>query len=344
MELDTWQASGRSFHFGRHGLGQEETSSVMTSDSLFAALTSALATSSGPEAVQHWIGQFTAGTPALVLSSAFPRAGSVRFFPMPLKHFPSGGPAALPVKTLKKIKYLSETLFKEMLNGADLAALVQKGRGLQDGQFLISAAEFDTLPVSLRNSDLKVFKIDQRPRVVIGRESSQSTLYHTGQVTFSEDCGLWFAARWLRNEPALQQQFENMLGMLGDAGLGGERSSGFGKAALQKMGSLNLPDPNGAAWVSLSRYLPAEDETPALLSPQAAYAIETVGGWIYSTGVKSERRRSINMLTEGSVIGRLDKSAPGQMVDVQPDYNGMQPVGHPVWRCGFALAAGIYTG
>jgi len=342
MKLDTWRISGHAFHFGRHGLGQEETSVHLTSDSLFAALASSLASAASEPVFSEWISHFTGGRPVLVLSSAFPCLASVRFFPTPLRHSSQGEANPLAAKTLKKVRYISEATFKEMLGGAALSLLIQKGLLLQNGQFLISPSEFEGLPASLRNPDLEIYSIVQRPRVTIGRAKADSNLYHTGQVLFSEDCGLWFAVRWLQNEPALAQQLENMLKMLGDAGLGGERSSGSGQTEFSKMGELELPDPSGRTWVALSRYLPAEDETPALSSKEAAYAIESVGGWIYSHGVKSERRRSINMLVEGSVLGRLDKDVPGQMADVQPVYeNDAQPVGHAVWRSGFALAVGF---
>jgi CRISPR-associated protein Csm4 len=341
MELDTWQVSGRSFHFGRHGLGQEETGSWMTSDSLFAALSASLAASEGPDALAGWMRLFSNGTPALVLSSVFPRAGAVRFFPTPLRYGRTGAEGSIPAKTIKKIRFVSETIFRAVLSGTNLVELFDGGRLLQGGQVLISAGEVSSLPAGLKSPDAVIYKIDRRPRVAIARITSESNLYHTGQVTFSEGCGLWFAVRWLNPEPDQRTRFAQMLTILGDAGLGGERSSGFGGAEFQNTGALDLPDPSGGPWVTLSRYLPAADETGALLSENAAYALEAVGGWIQSPGMKSERRRSINMLVEGSVLGRLDKPVPGQLVDVQPDYAGTQPVGHPVWRSGFALGVGI---
>ena len=38
MEIDVWHINGNGFHFGRHGLEQEESRIHFPSDSLFAAL------------------------------------------------------------------------------------------------------------------------------------------------------------------------------------------------------------------------------------------------------------------------------------------------------------------
>jgi len=56
---------------------------------------------------------------------------------------------------------------------------------------------------------------------------------------------------------------------------------------------------------------------------------------------KSERRRAVRMLAEGAVLGGVARVVPGQIIDVQPNYDGKQPLGHPVWRSGLALAVGL---
>ena len=81
MLLDTWTITGKGFHFGKHGLGQEETLIHLPSDSLFAALAARLAALKGSQAVAEWMQPFCDGDPPFVLSSAFPFAGKVRFFP-----------------------------------------------------------------------------------------------------------------------------------------------------------------------------------------------------------------------------------------------------------------------
>lgn len=349
MLLDTWNITGNAssgFHFGRHGLGQEESSVYLTSDSLFAALTARLVALDGLQAVEAWGQAFAKNPPPFVLSSAFPRAGEVRFFPAPLRTARSKKPEEKhpAYKKLKRMRFVSENVFRDLLNGASLADLYDPALCLQNGQALYSAAEKERLPQAQREGK-DLWKIEQRPRVTIGREAQNSWLYFTGRTVFAADCGLWFAVRWTEAGKPYQESLNRLLADLGDAGLGGERAYGFGQAKIESAQKImELPDAGDRPWVTLSRYLPDEQDTPALLDSRAAYNIETVGGWVESPGKASERRRSLHMLAEGSVLGPLKRYFPGQVADVTPDYNGKQPLEHPVWRNGQALAAGFAPG
>ena len=103
---------------------------------------------------------------------------------------------------------------------------------------------------------------------------------------------------------------------------------------------MDLPDPRpDASWVALSRYLPRREEMPALAHEAAAYQLTTVGGWVDSAG---QRRRRLHLLAEGATLGPVGRGAPwGQVVDVRPTYaTESDPVGHPVYRYGYALAVG----
>ncbi|KPL73731.1 hypothetical protein ADN00_14260 [Ornatilinea apprima] len=343
MQIELWNISGRSFHFGRHGMGQEESAETLTSDSLFAALVSRLAALRGGAAVDAWVRPFLGEQPSFALSSAFPRAGEVRFYPAPLSLKNSAAkPDRVDVKSIKKVRFLSEALFRRVINGEALSqTLYENCLKLNEGRLLCAAEDAPRLPAALRKDGAELWTVEQRPRVTIQRDTNQSTLYFTGQTLFAEGCGLWFGLRWLSEDPALRADLAALLADLGDSGLGGERSSGFGAASIQPAGQVELPHTPGQPWVTLSRYLPRADEISALQSEQAAYTLENVGGWAQSPGKKAERRRAVNLLAEGSVFGGLPRLAPGRVVDTQPDYNGSQPLGHPVWRSGLALAVSL---
>ena len=98
--------------------------------------------------------------------------------------------------------------------------------------------------------------------------------------------------------------------------------------------------------MTLSRYLPKEDEVSALGHDSTAYSIKAVGGWVDSPTNMGQRRKLVNLIEEGSVIGeKPPRDVPGQMVDVQPTYrSGSKPLGHEVYRNGFALAVGMEGG
>lgn len=341
MQVETWTITGSGFHFGRHGLGQEESGEHLTSDSLFAALTARQSALGGAPAVESWMQYFIKAPPAFIFSSAFPQAGEVRFFPRPMRSFlKEETRQEQDPKNLKRVKYVSEEIFLKILNGSSLEMLYSKENTLQGGVILVDVAERSKLPRPLRSKEGKVWITEQRPRVVLGRTQVNSTLYFTGRTAFSPDCGLWFGVRWIDRDQNLVSRLTDTLMDLGDAGIGGERANGFGRAEIKPDKPIELPDPTGLPWVTLSRYLPTGQDQPALLYSQAAYHIETVGGWVESPGNPAERRRSVRMLVEGSVFGPLEGSVPGRIVDVQPTYGGNQPLGHPVWRNGLALAVG----
>lgn len=343
MQLDIWHITGDGFHFGRHGLGQEESGLHVPSDTLFAALIARLAEFRGAEAAHEFAMGMQNDPPPFALSSAFPYAGEVRFFPVPLRRPEEpkdGGPRS---KDLKRVKFVSENVFRDMLSGSGLADAFHSGVKLHDGRAVLKQIDESLLPATVRE-DRSIWSLEKRPRVTVGRVVHNSQIYHTGRTVFRHRCGLWFGVRWLQRSDETGRTLEVLLAELGDAGLGGERSTGFGKCTIERAGSLNLPDHDDGLWVTLSRYLPRPDEINALRASEATYTMEVVGGWIDSPVSKSERRRTVRLLAEGAVLGPVRRIVPGQIVDVQPDYKGKQPLGHPVWRSGLALAVGLTGG
>jgi CRISPR-associated protein Csm4 len=343
MQIQSWSILGRSFHFGLHGLGQEKTSPTFPSDSLFAALVSRLARSADSDVVDAFCQPFMAGQPPFVLTSTFPLAGGVRFFPPPLtsRKPPEKLAAGKDAKTFKRVAYVSEKLFCQLLNGAMLSELTGT-RSLQGEQLWLSAEEFEHLPSKLQKEDAKVWAEEQRPRVTLDRASQASTLFFTGQVTFAEGCGLWFGIRWLKDDSTLQKRVADLLADLSEAGLGAERNSGLGAAKIDRLGEFELPDP-AAKWTTLSRYLPRETEISAITHPDSAYTLKSVGGWLDSAAKPGQRRKMVNLLVEGSVFGALPSPVPGQVADARPIYGKekLDPLGHPVYRSGLALAIGM---
>lgn len=344
MQLDCWNIQGKSFHFGSRGLGQEETMITMPSDSLFAALVARLARTEGSQAAAKFCSQFEKGQPPFVISSTYPYAGKIRFFPVPMLSR-SGEVQGLAAKRLKSIDFVSEEIFRSLLKGEPLAKLYDEKYTLQKGSILVGKKDFEGLPTELNKQRGNVWFLDQRPRVTLDRANSTSSLFHIGQVHFAHECGLWFAVRWLNDDPTIKQKFSNMLRELALAGFGAERSVGLGVAEVSESGTLDLPDVKGA-WVTLSRYLPKDDEMNALTNEGSAYSIRSVGGWLDSPVNMGQRRIPVNLIEEGSVIGaKLNDEVPGQMVDVRPRYKtGEDVLGHPVYRCGYALAIGMEGG
>lgn len=341
MQLDVWHIHGTSFHLGKHGLEQEESAEHLGSDSLFAAIVARIVALRGSDAATQFVNEMQQDIPPFALSSAFPRVGEVCLFPAPLELPREPKSNAPKYKELKRCKYVSLEIFDALLKGDSLADWF--GRDdvlkLQGRSVLVAPSEVNALPKEVRAEE-KIWTIDKRPRVTVGRAVSNSQIYFTGLTVFQKDCGLWFGVRWLQRSDEMAQLLKEALHDLGDAGLGGERNAGFGHCEIKPRGTMELPDANGAYWVSLSRYLPRQDEMDAVRNGMA-YSIANVGGWVLSQGNKSQRRRAVRVLNEGSVLGHVARAVPGEIVDVQPNYPGAEPFAHSVWRSGRALAVGV---
>ncbi len=347
MQIEIWNIQGQGFHFGKHGLGQEQTSICMPSDSLFAALVSRLAALYGGDSVREFVAPFIEGEPPFVLSSTFPYAGQVHFFPTPA-YSPgnrSGISSAVTPKKLKKIAYVSHSLFIRLLDGGALAGLYPHAVSFQEGLVLVAEEELGNLPGEIRSNLSPIWQVEKRPRVKLGRSVQKSTIYFTGRVAYAARCGLWFGVRWLVDDQPLKDLFAQLLADLGDAGLGAERSAGFGACRIEPGGAMELPEAAGTPWVSLSRYLPRRAEMAALDHPSASYRIENVGGWLDSPIRRGQRRRPVNMIASGSILGPLEPEVPGQVVDLRPVYEtDPDPLGHPVYRSGITLSIGLRGG
>ncbi len=340
MKWQCYSLAGASFHFGRLGGNQEEISVGFPSDSLFAAIVHTAALSEEPSAFDAWIEGFRNADPAFLLTSAFPRAGTVRFFPMPLLRdridFESLG---ITMKDIKKTAYVSERLFLRLAAGESASVVYDPAESipLQGKSVWVSKAEFDSLPEIVKEKR-KIWTAEKRPRVTLDRQTSASSIFFTGHVDFSPECGLWFG---ISERKTTALCIDKLLEKLADQGFGGVRSAGFGAAKITKTEEIDLPDADAGQWTTLSRYLPDEDEVPAVLAGNSSYSLEEIGGWLYSPGIKAERRRKVRMITEGSVLSCTGKPLYGAMADVQPDYDGTRPVSHPVWRNGYAAAVGF---
>ena len=370
-----------SLHVGNRGIALEEARATIPADTLFAALVSTTREVNGLTP-HDFAAPFVQNPPdpPFLLTSAFPFAGNVRFFPAPVDLIQRFNKSTRMErgKAIKRIAWISEALISKLLDGEapdawlfpdDAYAEPKKGVALQGGTLWLTVDEVAKLPQwmitvqkdgskeprslrALRN--LKVFSTERVPRVTIDRVTDGSTIFHAGRTTFAQDCGLWLGVQWLRpqlrvgnSNMTYQQAFDILLQMLADSGMGGERSSGYGAFEIAKNDStLTLPDPTpGKPAYLLSRYHPREDELPGVLQGAgAAYRLESIAGWLYSPDDVGQRRKRLYLLEEGSHI-LWPGAAAGSVEDVRPEYGAPHPqqkinFPHPVWRYGLALAAG----
>jgi CRISPR-associated protein Csm4 len=361
------------FHIGVRGVNLEESGAHIPSDSLFAAILDAFLRTGGD--ADGFSTPFKGRKPPFLLTSAFPFAGGVRFFPMPVpldRWFSSGTLRERP-KDLKKVRFLSEGLFRRMLNGEQMDEWLfpkeegvepTRGLALQGGVFWLTVDEVNKLPEPMRINPRtgqsiplralrrhRVFSSQQVPRVTLDRVSSASNIFYAGRVFFAPGCGLWFGVQWLQPEakvsnggPSFRDAFLMALAILADDGLGGERTVGYGGFSwTEEPNSLPLPDPKEGdlVWL-LSRYHPHEEELPRALTESIGYQLTPVAGWLRSWHGPAQRRKRIWLVAEGSLVRNVGPGPWGDITDVRPCYrNPAGDLPHPVWRYGFALGAPV---
>ncbi len=320
-----------AFHLAERGVGIEETAEVVRSDTLFSALCSALRLGWGQVELERFLEPFLAGQPPLRLSSCFPFAGDVLFFPRPLLPLPTE-PFPDVGKRLRQTRFVSLELFRRWLAGAPLSDAFAPECFLGEVSAWSSPQELGRLPDAGRTGAPVLWRRDTVPRVAIDRATAASQVYRAGRLAFGRGCGLAFLVDW--RDQVWRPRFEQALRLLGDTGLGGLRSTGHGQFEPQPPQAVELPDIDGAAVaVTLSLYSPTEAELQrGALGPRARYELVSRGGWIASPDGSSYRRREVRMLAEGSVVEAA--AAPsGRLVDVTPEILRA----HRVYRYGFAF-------
>ena len=355
-------------HLGTGAESLEESLASIPFDTLFAAMLDAWLRSGNDP--QQFAEPFTDAThePPFLLTSAFPFAGEIRFYPAPVNLASQFTESTLEQygKTIKRIRFISEGILQQAMHGGlldpylfpkDEGAEPNLGAALQGGTFWLLTEETEKLPEKMRRPVgkkhalrlLPVFSIHPVPRVTIDRIHLASQIFHASRVTFEKGCGLWFGVQWRSPErpvgtskTTFRGALEHCLHILQDDGLGGERTTGHGSFTYQQGKPFTLPDPQpNRPSLLLSRYHPRPNELPeTLANTMSAYHLVSVGGWLRSLGNPSQRRKRLMMIAEGSLI--VPSTLPaGDVCDVRPTYKHPEgDLAHPVYRMGYALAIG----
>ncbi|BAZ31434.1 Csm4 family CRISPR-associated RAMP protein [Cylindrospermum sp. NIES-4074] len=334
---------GRSpAHFGEMGIGIEETGNRVCSDSLFSAWVSIYARLFGNGAVVELLQQFPSQDepqllPPFRISSTFiyrKNGGHTTYYlPRPLKF-----PINYPKENLEFFK-----TYKKNLTYLPLEVWQRwyQGEGFSDEQELKDYTKYGKLHGKLNKLGTfdygKAFKLDKVPKIAVDRITRATNLYHTGFVQFEwEDnpAGLYFLLQLSPVGEKLANNLEAALHLLGEEGIGGERSSGAGrfKAEWEELPEnwqqvVNFQDGTYHTLMSLFWDFPIK---PDFLD-NASYEIQERGGWISEN---QQRRKMVRMFSEGSVFL---PSPQGKLVDVTP--KGFNK--HRIYRSGISLSLPI---
>lgn len=320
-------------HIGERGVGLEESRTFASADTLFSAVCMMWRELYGVAELETLLRAFQTDAPPFLLTSAFPFAGTVRFFPRPLL---AGVPG--DAKTWRRVQFISAQRFSELMSGARPALEAQ--HCLSEGKVWVHGDELKSLKAWLQNGVHQFWQHAVTPRVTLDRITSASALWHLGSVSFSDNCGLWFAVQYSDEWQAVwKPRLETALRLLGDTGLGGERGAGYGLFTIAEPATLALPEVADASrFITLSPCAPANAiQLAALTADQtASYHLLARRGWVGSSEAGNLRRQQVWMFSEGSLLCGAPTRLVGHLVDVTP-----APSPHEVWRYGLAFPVGV---
>jgi CRISPR-associated protein Csm4 len=228
---------------------------------------------------------------------------------------------------MKKIKYLRLQNFEQAIRG-DTIPETDLLEGSADGRKAIQP---------------KIWQPDTTQRVVIDRINTASTPFYLEKlypVGWHRDCGLYVL---VQNDGF--DKLENLFRLLGDNGIGLQRSLGNGTFDYVFDGKMDIAQPqNPSAWVSLSLFRPENEEKLGKIQLEhSQYQLLKRGGWLASpedARHMSLRKKSVLMFAEGSVLAfGNDAAREGGFSDLDPRVD----VQHPVWRDGRGIFLGVKT-
>ncbi len=339
------------FHLGEKETILEKTSDYIHSDTLFSAICNAYRLLYGNEELETMLEGFMRHEPPFLFSSAFVYADDILVLPLPLsvdwdkymdREVIEGLNAERKetdkidrfdlLKRLKRVKFVSERIFRDLTKDERRIKEYINDRNIIQG-ILFTDEEVEGLRKQFdvrENKDIKIWREREVPRVAIDRKTNSSHIYHFGEVSFATDCGLYFLMDSRLKE--YEKRVEATIRVLGDEGIGGDRTYGKGlfKPEFDEI-EVNMEPKNH--FVTLSLFYPQEEELSKLKGRY--YELITRGGWIYSMDAKNLRRRTVRMFSEGSVFSTESNSGLyGGLADVKPE----EFAEHEVYRYGYAFA------
>ena len=307
-------------HFGQMGIGIEEVSEVVHSDTLFGALCWAWASLYGRESLEDLLNSFTEKPPFL-LSSCFIYSGDTFFLPKP---------------------HTSPPGFEDLATREEYSRIIKEMNYLPRETFRCWAWR-EKIDYGFIKSDYsKCYERFLVPRVALDRATSNSQIFYCGVVRYRDNCGLFCLIRI--EDVACEEKLHAAFDLLGEMGLGGERTSGFGRfepiwedADEEWRRLLSFP---GDSYCCLSLFHPENPEIIDELIEGASYSLLERRGWFSSPFSKKQyKRKTVTMFAEGSVFTR---PITGHLVDVTPDiWRKEEEDPHPIYRYGYAFTIPI---
>ena len=302
-------------HLGDVGIGLEESSIVLHSDTIFNAICNALAKLNGIEWVTDFLEKFKE-KPCFRISSGFPFIGDTLFFPKPRNRANITDELRQEYgKGLKKTSYLTKKYFERWIGGGELSKEDIKE---------ITGCDLSDLSTHCKEMLL--------PKVSIDRAQAESSIYFLGSVRFKENSGLWFIVDC--DDDGYETVVLPALRLLQHDGIGGKRAWGYGAFRLTD-DTIEMKLPDVGAHILLSLYYPADREKRLFALLKSRWDFVLRGGYALPYGLKgSQQKPQMLFISEGSVF---EEKPAGKLVEYDSHIEGL----HRLYHYGLAYSIPI---
>ena len=290
-------------HFGKNLLNSSER--TLCSDTVFSALCSEIARE-GSEEVNRFVSLFRENK--LIISDAFPYINSKLFLPKPYIHIEheQNSDSSVVRKAYKKLSYIEVNQFDSYLSG-----------------------NFDVMSAVSMN---ELGKSSVKISAAVRSESDDTLPYEVGLFSFYPDCGLFLIVGY--DSEDAEAMFDMVIEQLGLSGIGGKRSSGYGRFTYEKIAAddwlVNRLTNTTGTIMLLNTALPKDDELERVIKDARCSLIKR-SGFVTSPSYSDtwQRKKDIYMFKSGSCFM---EPFEGDIYDVS-NSSGK----HPVYRYGKPL-------
>ena len=256
------------------------------------------------------------------ISSAFPFYKETLFLPKPESiEFKN----CEDLKAAKRAKFIEYSIFLDYLNGADVdnceVSILE-----EDSRFIVSESN---------TASEKPGRFIYQSEVVRIKKNSitgETLPYYFTRCHFKKESGLFLLAIFKNDE--IERKFDASIRLLGDTGIGGERSIGHGLFWVEKS-EIQLPVKGGESseFINLSTYNPI-GETENINFGDSYYVIQERKGWIEDYDSRGLRKNPVKMIMEGSVLNMKNNFKPcGSLILVSKPFPELG-LTHNVYRYG----------
>ncbi len=261
-------------------------------------------------------------TPPFLISSAFPYARETLFVPKPLYPFQTKNSDSFR-KKIKNSSFITMGMFEKFAKGEEIKLTEES---FATGGFM-----------SERPLGKAVYTASEKPRSTVPRAGGDTEIFYSTSIRFEENSGLYFFAEFPSEES--KKQFDAALYLLGDTGIGGERTAGYGRFEFSAAEYEPVFRQDSPYFMAISLYYPSETEIKNGILQNARYAIVSRQNWIFSGRAQPIRSKKVRMFTEGSIF-RNAQGVSGKMTDVTPKV-AEERLPHKVIRYGKLFKLGI---